>query len=307
MNSRFFSLGLVIGLAAHTGFAAAADLPSTVAPPPPPEVPFSPFTVHGFADLTFKNDYITPRGLLVTNKGSTLQALNGLVLDVYSNPTGFINDVSFTGGTWIDVNPGYQAPNTTAYNEIDYFGGIAVKFDQVWTFSAQFLQFDSPQNAFFVERFTEIGLKYDDSGWNKILPLNPYAKFFYQFKGKSSAVVTGNTDSFDVELGVVPAYDLTPHGLPIVLTAPTWFTVGPSQFWGGSSNFGVFSTGLVATYSLPPVTLGSVKTSWSVHGGVQYYHILNDQLLLAQTLTGTAMPGTHRDVWVPSIGLSMSF
>src|SRR5712664_2876515 len=28
-----------------------------------------PPVVHGFDDLAFKNDYITPRGLLVTNKG----------------------------------------------------------------------------------------------------------------------------------------------------------------------------------------------------------------------------------------------
>jgi hypothetical protein len=31
--------------------------------------------VHGFSDLAFKNDYLTPRGLLVTNKGLTIQIL----------------------------------------------------------------------------------------------------------------------------------------------------------------------------------------------------------------------------------------
>src|SRR2546425_11451088 len=38
----------------------AADLP-VKAPPPPPAAPE--FDIHGFFDISFKNDYITPRGL----------------------------------------------------------------------------------------------------------------------------------------------------------------------------------------------------------------------------------------------------
>ena len=43
-------------------------------------------SLHGFADLSVKNDYITPRGLHVTSKGTTIQFLNGLVLDVPLDP-----------------------------------------------------------------------------------------------------------------------------------------------------------------------------------------------------------------------------
>ncbi|VTZ27701.1 hypothetical protein MPC1_6330004 [Methylocella tundrae] len=234
--------------------------------------------------------------------------MNGLVLDIYNNPAGFISDVSLIGGTWLDINPGYQAPNTNSFNEIDYFGGVSVKFGQAWTFGAQYVQFDSPQSAFFVERNLEFQLQYDDSGWNSILPLNPYVKLFYTFKGQSSTVVTGQTATFDVEIGAVPKFDLTPHGLPVILSAPTWFTVGPSEFWGGASNFGVFSTGLLATVPLPGIpAIGTWSPHWALHGGVRYYYELNDRLLLAQTLVGTAAPGTHRSVVVPTIGISMDF
>ena len=108
--------------------------------------------------------------------------------------------------------------------------------------------------------------------------------------------MTGDTATFDVELGAIPSYDLKPRGLPIVLTLPTWVTVGPSRFWGGAGNFGVYSTGLVATMPLPnlPTTLSAAWTPYlSIHAGVQYYRILNDRLLLAQTLVGTAGAATH--------------
>ena len=52
--------------------------------PPPPPAPTS--DIHGFFDVTFANDYITPRGLLVTNTGLTTQVLSGLVFDLYKDP-----------------------------------------------------------------------------------------------------------------------------------------------------------------------------------------------------------------------------
>jgi hypothetical protein len=309
MEKPVFALGLTLGLAAMSGGAAAADLPTQTVDHPVifTEQPSS-IDLHGFSDTSLKNDYITPRGLLVTNKGATIQSIDLLILDVFKNPNGIISDVSFVGGTFLDINPGFQAPNTKAFNEIDYIGGISVKIGKSWTLSAQYLQFDSPQSAFFVERNAEFGVKYDDSDWNKVLPLNPYAKLFYTFKGQSSAVVTGHTATFDVEVGAVPAYDLAPHGVPIVLTAPTWITVGPSEFWGGASNFGVFSTGLVATVPLPGVpSVATFSPHASVHFGVQYYRILNDRLLLAQTLVGTGVFSTHSNVVVPSVGVTVSF
>ncbi len=44
-------------------------------------------------------------------------------------------------------------------------------------------------------------------------------------------------------------------------------------------------------------------------GGFQYYHIINDSLLLAQTFTGTASsyPTAHREVWVGYAGLGFTF
>jgi hypothetical protein len=51
----------------------------------PPQQPRSSSDVHGFFVSRFKNDYITPRGLLVTNTGLTTQVLSGLALDLYKD------------------------------------------------------------------------------------------------------------------------------------------------------------------------------------------------------------------------------
>ncbi len=116
-----------------------------------------------------------------------------------------------------------------------------------------------------------------------------------------------------------PRWDFKKYtGIPLTLTARTWVTVGPTNYWNAGANVcgvtfcsnanaGVFSTGLTGQWALDwvPARLGS----WYVKGGFQYYHIINDNLLLAQTVVGTAttFAAAHRDVWLGFGGLGFSF
>ena len=75
--------------------------------------------IHGFADLSFKNDYITPRGLLVTNKGLTTQIDGGLVFDLYSDKTGPLTDLSAVVGIWNDLYSKQNNKNFGPWNEFD--------------------------------------------------------------------------------------------------------------------------------------------------------------------------------------------
>src|SRR5882724_10207753 len=119
--------GLGVSLGVTASFAA--DMPLK-APPPVVE----PLDMHAFFDASFKNAYITPRGLLVTNTGLTTQILAGLAGDVYKSKTGF---------------------------------------------------------------------------------------------------------TYDVELGIVPTLDMKRYlGIPLTLSAPTWVTVGPSDYWNVGGNKG---------------------------------------------------------------------
>lgn len=332
---------LSLGLAA--GGAAAADL--QLKAPPAPTFTTTPLDVHGFFDLTFSNDYITPRGLLVTNTGLTTQVLMGLVLDVYKNPNGFINDISFTMGTWNDLWSEQNDPVVGAWNEFDWFLDADIKFAQFWKFGIEYGEFLPPAHTTTPstfpgdERHVQLALAYDDAHWGLPVVWNPYIKWFYETNGPSTVVLGDKGDTYDIEIGVVPTVDLKKYwGLPVTLMAPTWFTVGPSTYWNSGvgtnlcgplsnapcadSNFGVVSTGLTAKApvdALIPTRLGN----WYIKGGFQYYHIINDALLAAQELTGTAgsfapspgfggyglgnYPSAHRDVVAGFVGTGFSF
>jgi hypothetical protein len=335
MNGFRFACALLAGAACWgvTSLASAADLPVKAKASPPVAAPTS--DIHGFFDVSFKNDYITPRGLLVTNTGLTTQILMGLSGDVYKDKAGFINLVSLYGGVWSDLwsdQPDFIAANGNingdrtdrvgVWNEFDWFVGMNIKFAQDWTFGVQYIEFISPPHLFpGVERNIEFSLAYDDSKWNTVLPLHPYVKLFWAADGPSTVVFGKQGDTFDVEFGLVPTLDLNKYKIPVVLTAPTWVTVGPSTYWNNgvtgcgptpaspceSSNAGVFSTGLTGRTPLTfmPPNLGK----WSVYAGFQYYYLINDTLLLAQTATGTAAnyASAHRDVFLGFGGVSFNF
>jgi hypothetical protein len=340
------------GLAVTLGAAYAADLQLKAPPAPPPQPPG--LDIHGFFDLTFANDYITPRGLLVTNTGLTTQVLSGLVLDLYKSPNGFINDIAFTMGTWNDLWSGQNDPVVGAWNEFDWFLDLDFKFAQFWKFGVEYGEFIPPAHGTTASTFpgdeahVQLALAFDDSRSGLPITFNPYVKWFYETygnRGASTVVLGKSSDTFDVEIGIVPTLDMKKFwGIPVTLLAPTWVTVGPTDYWNRNngttdfcgapsqigtaaaactlSNLGVFSTGLTAKApidALIPSRLGN----WYVKGGFQYYHIFNDALLAAQELTGSAgsfapSPGfggygpgnyasAHRDVVVGFVGTGFTF
>jgi len=295
--------------------ACAADMPIKA----PPKAPQQESDVHGFFDLSFKNDYITPRGLLVTNSGLTTQVLSGLALDLYKDKSGFINNVSVYGYVWNDLWSDQNHPRVGSWNEFDWAVGMTVKFAQNWKFGVEYVEFLSPPGNFSIERNIEFTLAYDDSWTGLPITINPYVKLFYEASGPSTVVTGKNGSTYDVEIGAVPTLGMKKYtGIPLTLSAPTWVTVGPSTYWNKGGNFcgislcstdnaGVFSTGLTGKLALEwiPPRLGS----WYAKGGFQYYHIINDNLLLAQTLVGTAssFATAHKDVVVGFAGIGFSF
>jgi len=255
--------------------------------------------LHGFGDVSIKNDYVTPRGLVVTTKGVTVQVLNGLVA---VSPGG----VAFHAGTWLDINPGYSRAdgNITAVNEFDYFFGVDYDILPKLNVGVEYSEFISgqPSVAFKNEHNIEFHAKYKDSD-AKGFTINPYAKLFWAAWSKSSTVVLGKAGgTFDVELGAVP----TVKTGSVTFSAPTWITVGPKSYWGKGplkdSNVGVISTGLKASV---PVSLFSSGAHASVYGFGQYYHLANDNLVLAKAILNS---GDHkRNHAVFGVGLNVGF
>ena len=312
--------GLTMGLGVTTSFAA--DMPIK-APPPVVE----PLDMHAFFDVSFKNAYITPRGLLVTNTGLTTQILAGLSADVYKSKTGFIKSVSVYSYVWNDLWSEQNNSKVGSWNEFDWAVGMTVKFAQNWKFGVEYVEFLSPPGNFRTERNIEFTLAYDDSSWwgGGPFTLNPYVKLFYAASGDSTVVTGKAGNTYDVEIGIVPTVDMKRYtGLSLTISAPTWITVGPSEYWNASGgtalcgtslcstdNVGVFSTGLTGKLALDWVPARYGK--WYAKAGFQYYNFLNDNLQRAQQTTlglGAGPAGfakTHEDYFVGFGGVGFSF
>jgi len=271
--------------------------------------------IHGLLDVVFKNDYITPRGLLVTDTGLTTQVLVSVTLDIYKNSNSTINNIALNFGAWNDIWSQQHHPQVGNWNEFDWFAGANITFAKKWNFSIQYLEFLSPPGNFKAEQNIEFLLSYDDSDLKLPISFNPYMRFFWAVSGDSTVVVGKRGKTFDIELGVLPIWDLKQYGIPITLIVPTWITVGPPSFWNGGefglknvkNHFGVFSTGLKGSMALEciPKKLGN----WYIDAGFQYYYLINTNLLQAQkfTLILSSIKHAHRNVVVFFTGFGFGF
>src|SRR5438876_4045275 len=252
-------VGAALSLAVASFGASAADYtpmkPLQPAPAPPP-----PLDIHGFFDVTFANDYITPRGLLVTNTGLTTQIVNGLTFSLYKDPNTWINSFSITAGTFNDLWSKQDNVTVGSWNEFDWWVSADWTVAKYWKTGVTYITFLSPPGNFRQERNVEPYIRFDDgalTGW--AFTINAYVKLFYAIAGDSTVVVGNQGDTYDVEIGMVPTLDLKKiTGVPLTLAAPTWVTVGPTSYWNRGitgcglittapcslSNAGVFTTGL---------------------------------------------------------------
>jgi hypothetical protein len=271
--------------------------------------------IHGLVDVALKSDYMTPRGLLVSRNGLTTQVLTALALDVYKNPSQLISKVSVVGYIWNDLSSKQHSHTAHVWNEMDWGLGASFQIADDWNFTAQYVEFLSPPGHFTPEKNLEMTLAYNDSKWNLPVVFNPYVKWFWAMSGDSTVVVGKHGRTFDVEIGAIPTIDFRKDNFPLILSAPTWITVGPAEFWNGGegglkhrrSNFGVFTTGLHAEVPIEyiPKCLGT----WYAYAGCQYYHLINDSLLKAQvtTLGVSSWHKGHRNTYVACCGIGFRF
>lgn len=271
--------------------------------------------IHGLVDFVVKNDYITPRGLLVTDTDVTIQILAELSLDFYKNPNCFLNKVSLVFGVWNDLWTGQNNCHVGAWNEMDWYAGFDFAFVNNWRLRAQFIEFLSPPGNFRPEDNAEFILSYDDSFCQFPIVFHPYVRLFWAICGDSTVVVGRPGKTYYVEFGLFPTYIFDCGCFPLAVTAPTWLSVGPRSFWNGgkcalkneNSRFGLFSTGLTGSVSLPFVRSSLGK--WSAYVGFQYYYLINRNLLQAQifTLNLSSIHSAKRNVCVGFAGVRFEF
>lgn len=259
--------------------------------------------LHGFGDYSVKKDYVTPRGLVVTTDGVITHLVNGLSVD---SPDG----VSIYAGTFLALNPGH-APGGQVMNEFDWWVGAKLPIAEGLSANIEYGHWIFPNTGPNDQRNLQFKLSYADKPKNGF-SINPHANVFLAVNAKSSSVVLGKPDGTGyLELGATPKY----QGEGFTLTAPTWASVGPKNYWvskdnaalvatlvdgGERSNLGVFSTGLKA--SVPFKLGGNAGANIYVFG--QYYHLFNDGLVAAKQVLNN---GTKRDHFNFGAGVGWGF
>ena len=89
---------------------------------------------------------------------------------------------------------------------------------------------------------------------------------------------------------------------PVTLTAPTYVTVGPRNFWGGNENVSVVTTSVAASVPLSfiPTHLGR----WHLDASLAYFNLLNGKLVDAADILGC---GRDRSRIVGELGIGFDF
>ena len=275
---------------------------------PAPEKP----NIHGFIEVPFKTAYVTPRGLVVQDKGINIQPVGGFVFPL--GDLGAVKNITFVTGVWNSITTYQHDPNVGAWNEMDYFASFSGKvgdFSGTLTYGA----WNFPNSTVFkpkTEHNLDFKLSYD--GDNPVGMFHPYADFWWAISG-SSTVTFGRMGSTGyIELGVAPSYtfkQITDY--PITLAVPTYISVGPRSYWGRGGTIGGLSAapdGNVGVFQIGPnitVPLAFIPARygfWHADAGVQYFYLVNRALFHA----GTFLTGNNdRNVVVGSIGIGVNF
>lgn len=259
--------------------------------------------IHGYMETQLKTAHITPRGLIIADHGVEIQPVGALTFNLLDRPE-FIDKVSATVGVWNSVNSSLHDPVAGPWFEIDYFARVNCQIADRVNVAVQYVAFDSPGGAFSTDNNLEVTLGYDDLGMlAHDFAIRPYTRFFYNMSGSSTTLLGRNGNTFDVELGFAPTYVCKAiANYPITFSLPTYLTVGPKNFWGGTSNVGIATTTLAA--SIPMSFIPARFGRWHWDAGISYFNLLNGKLVDAADKLGN---GRDRSRIVGVLGVGMDF
>ena len=358
--------------ASTLGYAHAADMLPTKAPPPPAPPPSA---WHTFLEVGYNFGQMNPQGQAVYKSGD-YNFVGGAVVDLYAGKGGFINswNAGILGIADFSADPTPGPASSLYANDGEGGRGLyyilsantSVTFAEYWNLKEEFfhLSGDNASGIFPVPttggacgggvtfganstgcldtpawNWNQVTLSLSDGAVTKWpISFNPYVTWFYSIYPSGPAGVLGgstssacfscNLEGSDFILGIAPKVSLQPYlGVPVSLSAPTWFTVGPKSFWAGNSgggagtgcvpfgyvtapncsngNIGTVTTGLTA--SMPLTSIAPQYGHWSVKGGFQWFDLVNQALRSDAIPTWGSAYGLHQYITVGFLGLGVGF
>jgi hypothetical protein len=345
---------VALGFGGTAALAADMGLPTKAAPmvaaaPPPSDI-------HGFVEFDWESTYINPQGQVLGTIGAE-SAVAGLNWTVYKG-TGLINAATLGGLVAVDFahpsQPGaWSGFAPTMYGDLfDFVAAFtgSVTFLQYWTLRDQYTFVINEHaagigSAVAAKCFApgsggcaastwmpanELRLSFNDSFTGWAITWNPYVSWFIDLtqtnqaasgtNGEVQGCFTCGPNRSDFFVGIDPTLGLQKWwGVPLTLKAPTYITVGPSNFWtggfgnpnglvvggltvGNHGNLGVFTTGLTGIWDLKWVPTNYGK--WYVKGGFQYYNLINTNLVISEI---ESIGSANRNIWLGFAGIGVAF
>lgn len=287
--------------------ASAQDAEVSETPPPAVAAAPPPQRFHAVSNFEFSNQYLTPRGMIVTEDGLTFQWLLLGLLNIYKGDS-FINDFTLVGGMWNDfntagvsVNAPFGSSPKTSWVEIDPIAGISVSFAKNFRLDVTYTAFDMQILGIPTSQHLETKLSFNDSPYLKAFALQPYMIFWQELTGKATAArvpyqvylgEAGPPSSFYFEFGVTPSY--TVKSIELKLEVPCRMIMAADDFYGeyyaSSSTVSLYEVGFKATLPLKFVPPG--YGFWNFHAGVRYQGFVDENLQGMQEFNA---PGSAED------------
>jgi hypothetical protein len=239
--------------------------------------------IHALIVNEFSDHYITPRGLNVENQGLVWQPLVLVFLNLYQAKSGFLTDVTLTGGVWNSVHSRRSGFEPSNHNELDPIAGIGFKFFSQLSFDATWTAFESETNSYDTSQNLSLKLTWNDKLFGDSFSINPYVEYWRELDNKDTVVFDGSRsdESYYFSVGINPTYKF--KNLPLELSALTYVNIVDNDFYQrfdgspGGGGAAVFSTQLKAT--VPLKFIPKQYGFWSIYAGFQYYHLDNAGLL----------------------------
>ncbi len=260
----------------------------------------APSHVNLLANFDFSNEYLTPRGMIVHDRGLAIQPLFLGLVNVYHGDS-FINDVTLVPGVWNDfstVGVSEHAPfgsnPKTHWVEIDPIAGISVGFAKNFKLDVTYTAFAMQILDIGTSQHLDTKLSFDDTQYLKKFALHPYFEFWQELDGKATdadvpEAVFGPSpksgshaapgSSYYFEVGVDPGYTFKDLG-SLKIEAPCRVLLPNERFYGeyygNASTVGLFELGLKATVPMNFMPKG--YGHWSFHAGARYQYFVDNNL-----------------------------
>lgn len=276
-NYRNRFLTPLLALALPTGLATAGT-PETVAPPAPAPAED---VISGVLKLDFNTHFIS-YGADVWGDGSSMSdpTFNPMLELAFALPA----DLTFTVGTWWDMNSKVDSAIGGRLQEVDVWAGLSYTYEK-FTVSATYQAW---MYASDTEDILDIKFAYDCL-LSPSLTIHNRLDQGAAFGDEGTVLVLGL--SHGIEAG--PVSISFPFGIAYFLEEDFH---NPSSNGGSDDGFGFVSLGVAATLPLTPY-IGDGFGDWSLNGGLTYYFTDDD-----------VIPNNPQsDFLTASLGLAVSF